>query len=99
MIFQSIEIELSKLLLSEKRLFSNKQNQDFIIYASEVFNENGSIIEDFKEKINEIKLLTNEEKVTFSKILWKIDYKLILFNIKSLFLYFAKKEILMGMKY
>ena len=69
MIFQSIEIELSKLLLSEKRLFSNKQNQDFIIYASEVFNENGSIIEDFKEKINEIKLLTNEEKVTFSKIL------------------------------
>ena len=99
MIFQSIEIELSKLLLSEKRLFSNKQNQDFIIYASEVFNENGSIIEDFKEKINEIKLLTNEEKVTFSKILWKIDYKLILFNIQSLFLYFAKKRNINGMKY
>ena len=78
MIFQSIEIELSKLLLSEKRLFSNEKNQDFIIYASEVFNENGSIIEDFKEKINEIKLLNNEKKVIFSNILGKIDYKLIL---------------------
>ena len=29
--FYSIEVELSKILLPEKRLFLNEQNQDFII--------------------------------------------------------------------
>ena len=89
--FQSIEIELSKILLSEKRLFCNEQNQEFITYAFECFNQNHCIILDFKDKINEIKVLTSEEKATFSKIIEKIDYKIILFNMQSLFLYFNEK--------
>ena len=67
--FYAIEVELSKLLLSEKRLFSNEQNQEFITYAFEGFNKNECIIVDFQEKINEIKLLTIEEKNILSNIL------------------------------
>jgi hypothetical protein len=90
--FQNIEIELSKLLLPEKRLFFNENYQDFISYTSEGFNQNECIILDFKEKIKEIKLLTKEEKVTLSNLIEKIDYKLILFNIQSLFLFFTKNK-------
>ena len=94
--FQSIEIELSKLLLSEKRLFSNEQNQDFITYAFEVLNQNECIILDFKEKIKETKVLDDEEKLLFSKIIHRIDNELILFNIQSLFLYFTQKRNING---
>ena len=94
--FKSIEIELSKILLPEKRLFSNEHNQDFIVYAFEAFNHNECIISNFKDKINEIKLLSNEEKITLSNITEKIDYKLILFNLQSLFLYFTKKRNISG---
>ena len=94
--FQNIEIELSKILLPEKRLFSNEQNQDFITYAFEGFNQNECIILDFKEKINEVKLLSNEEKTIFSNIVEGIDYKLILFNLQTLFLFFTKKRNIIG---
>ena len=95
--FQNIEIELSKLLLPEKRLFSNEQNQDFILYAFEGFNQNECIILYFKEKINEVKLLSKEEKTIFSNIIEGIDYRLILFNFQSLFLFFiTKRNIIIG---
>ena len=94
--FQNIEIELSRLLLPEKRLFSNEQNQDFIAYAFEGFNQNECIILDFKEKINEVKLLSNEEKTIFSNIVEGLDYKLILFNLQTLFLFFTKKRNIIG---
>ena len=90
--FQSFEIELSKLLLSEKRLFSNEQNQDFITYAFEFFSQNKCIILDFKEKIKE----ADEEKLLFSKIIQRIDNELILCNIQSLFLYFTQKRNING---
>ena len=92
----SIEVELSKLLLPEKRLFFNEQKQDFIIYAFEGFNQNECIILDFKEKIKEVKLLSNEEKVNLSNLIERIDYKLILFNLQSLFLYFVNKKNISG---
>ena len=94
--FQNIEIELSKLLLPEKRLFSNEQNQDFIEYTFEGFNRNECIILDFKEKINEVKLLSNEEKTIFSNIIEGIDYRLILFNFQTLFLFFVTKRNIIG---
>ena len=82
--------------MPEKRLFSNEQNQDFIIYAFEGFNENESIILNFKEKIKEVKLLSNEEKANLSNLIERIDYKLILFNLQSLFLYFTNKRNILG---
>ena len=94
--FYEIEIELTKLLLSGKRLFSNEQEQEFITYAFEGFNKNECIIVDFQEKIKEIKLLTPEEKETLSNILQKADYKLFLFNLQSLFYYFTKKRNIDG---
>ena len=94
--FFSIEVELSKILLPEKRLFSNEQNQDFIIYAFEGFNQNECIILDFKEKIKEIQLLSNEEKANLKNLIERIDYKLILFNLQSLFLYFVNKRNING---
>lgn len=94
--FKSIEIELSKILLPEKRLFSNEQNQDFIAYAFEGFNQNECIISNFKDKIDKYKTLSNEEKSTLFNIIEKIDYKLILFNLQSLFLYFTKKGNISG---
>ena len=94
--FFSIEVELSKIILPEKRLFSNEQNQDFIIYAFEGFNENECIILNFKEKIKEVKLLSNEEKANLSNLIERIDYKLILFNLQSLFLYFTNKRNILG---
>ena len=94
--FNSIEIELAKKLLTGKRLFSNEQNQEFIIYAFEGFNQNECIILDFKEKIKEIKCLTQIEKDIISNIIQKLDYKLILFNLQSLFLYFTKKRNIDG---
>ncbi len=94
--FFSIEVELSKIILPEKRLFSNEQNQDFIIYAFEGFNENECIILNFKEKIKEVKILSNEEKANLSNLIERIDYKLILFNLQSLFLYFTNKRNILG---
>ena len=92
----SIEIELAKILLTEKRLLANEQNQDFIIYEFEGFNHNNNLILNYKEKIKEIKLLSNEEKVNFENIIEKIDYKLILFNLQTLFLYFVNKSNIIG---
>lgn len=94
--FSSIEIELTKKLLPEKRLFSNEQEQDFIIYAFEGFNQNECIILEFRNKIKEVKYLTKEEKVILSNILQKVDYKLILFNLQTLFLYFINKRNIDG---
>ena len=94
--FDSIEKELSKILLPHKRLFANEQNQDFITYAFEGFNQNECIILDFKEKIKEIKYLTKEEKMNLSNIFKKIDYKLLLFDLQSLFLYFNTKRNIDG---
>ena len=94
--FYSIEVELSKILLPEKRLFCDEQNQNFISYTFEGFNQNECIILDFKEKIKECKLLSNEEKVNLSNLIERIDYNLILFNLQSLFLYFVNKKNISG---
>ena len=94
--FLSIEIELSKILLPEKRLFSNEEKQVFITYAFDIFNNNMNIISDYKEKIKEIKVLSNEEKANLSNIIEKIDYKLIIFNLQSLLLYFSYKRNING---
>ena len=94
--FYSIEVELSKILLPQKRLFKNEQIQDFIIYAFENFNNNSNIILDFIEKIKKMELLSNDEKANLNKIIKNIDYKLILFNLQSLFLYFVNKKNING---
>ena len=46
--------------------------------------------------MKEIKYLINEEKSILSNIMEKVDYKLILFNLQSLFLYFTKKRNIDG---
>ena len=69
----SIEIELAKILLTEKRLLANEQNQDFIIYEFEGFNHNNNLILNYKEKIKEIKLLSNEEKANLENIIEKVN--------------------------
>ena len=94
--FDSIEKELSKIILPGKRLFSNEKEQNFITYALEGFNQNENIILDFIEKIKDINYLTKEEKDTLLNILRKVDYKLILFNLQSLFLYFVRKKNIDG---
>ena len=91
-----IEVELSKILLPEKRLFLNEQNQDFIIYSFEGFNNNNNIILDFKEKIKQVKLLSKEEKINLLTLIEKIDYKIILFNFQTLLLYFVNKSNIIG---
>jgi len=93
---KSIEIELTKVLLPEKRLFLNEDHQDFITYAFEGFNQNESIILDFKEKIKEVQFLTNEEKANISNLIKKIDYNLILFNLQSLLLYMVNARNITG---
>jgi len=92
----SIEIELSKILLPGKRLFSNEEDQNFITYAFDGFNKNMNIIADYRVKIKEIKVLSNEEKTYLSNIIEKIDYKVIIFNLQSLFLYFSYKRNING---
>ncbi|OUM67355.1 hypothetical protein PIROE2DRAFT_58828 [Piromyces sp. E2] len=94
----AIEIELAKILLPEKRLFLNEDHQDFITYAFEGFNQNECIILDFKEKIQRIKFLTNEEKANISNLIKKnkIDYNLILFNLQSLLLYMVNARNING---
>ncbi|ORX57745.1 hypothetical protein BCR36DRAFT_318513 [Piromyces finnis] len=94
--FNSIEMELTKILLPEKRLFLNEDNQDFITYAFEGFNQNESIILDYKEKIQKVKTLTNEEKVNIAKHIKKIDYNVILFNLQSLLLYMTNAKNITG---
>ena len=69
----SIEIELAKILLIEKQLLANEQNQDFIIYEFEGFNHNNNLILNYKEKIKEIKLLSNEEKANLENIIEKVN--------------------------
>jgi hypothetical protein len=94
--FYSIEVELSKILLPEKRLFFNEQRQDFITYAFEGFNQNENVILDFQEKLKKMGHLSNEEKANISNMTERIDYKLILFNLQSLFLYFNNKRNITG---
>jgi len=93
--FYSIEVELSKILLPEKKIFLNEQHQEFITYAFEEFNQNETLILDFKEKIK-VNLLSNEEKANLFNLTKKIDYKLILFNLQSLFLYFIHRRNITG---
>jgi len=94
--FYSIEVELSKILLPEKRLFLNEQHQDFVTYAFEEFNQNESLILDYKEKIKNVKLLTKEEKALLNRLLQRKDYNLFLFNLQSLFLYFINEKNIDG---
>jgi len=92
----SIEVELSKILLPEKRQFLNEQNQDFMTYAFEEFNQNESLILDFKEKIETTYTLSKDEKSRLQKLIKKIDGKKFLFNMQSLFLYFTNRKNITG---
>ena len=94
--FDSIEKELSNILLPGKRIFANEQEQEFMNYALEAFNQNECIILDFIEKIKEIQYLTYEQKIILSNILEKVDYNLILFNLQTLFLYFVRNKNIDG---
>ncbi|OUM66041.1 hypothetical protein PIROE2DRAFT_6839 [Piromyces sp. E2] len=87
--FESIENELSKILLPRKKLF--KEDQYYIKYIMEDFNQNDSVICDFKNKINNSdEMLTDVEKNIITE---NNDYKLLLFNIQTLFIYFNSKNI------
>jgi len=91
-----IEKELTKILLSGKRLFENEHNQEFIAYSFEGLNKNNNIILDFKEKINNESSLTDEDKNDINKLVQNLNYKIILMNLQSLFLYFTNKRNITG---
>jgi len=93
---EAIEIELSKILLPGKKLLMEEKYQQFITYKFEGFSQNANIITDFKNKIVHEETLSYEEKSSIEKLIEKIDYKLILSNIQSLFLYFINKKNIMG---
>ncbi|KAG4089111.1 hypothetical protein H8356DRAFT_1007620 [Neocallimastix lanati (nom. inval.)] len=92
----SIENELSKLLLSGKKLLKEETEQEYINYAFEAFNQDETIIERFNKKISNKKLLSNEEKTKLMYEIKSIDYKLVIFNMQSLFLYFINIKNITG---
>eukprot|EP00833_Pecoramyces_ruminatium_P011837 jgi/Orpsp1_1/1185869/evm.model.c7180000095707.1 len=94
--FESIEKELTKILLYKKCLFKNEQEMEFITYSFEGFNQNESIISNFREKIKNLESLTSEEKASIDNLIKRIDYKTILFNLQSLLLYFNNKRNICG---
>eukprot|EP00833_Pecoramyces_ruminatium_P005046 jgi/Orpsp1_1/1179078/evm.model.c7180000067839.1 len=85
--FESIENELSKILLPGKKLF--KDEQDFIKYNFEEFIQNDSFILNFKNLVENNKLLTSDERTEINNFNKKNDYKSILFNLQTLLLYFT----------
>jgi len=94
--FDAIEVVLSKLLLSGKKLLKEEQEQIFINYAFEVFNQDETIITRYKDKIKNDTLLTKEEISRFTRKIRSIDYKIIIINLQSLFLYFINKKNITG---
>eukprot|EP00833_Pecoramyces_ruminatium_P002451 jgi/Orpsp1_1/1176483/evm.model.c7180000057803.1 len=94
--FETIEKELTKILLYKKCLFKNEQEMEFITYSFEGFNQNESIISNFREKIKNLESLTSEEKESIDNLIKRIDYKTILFNLQSLLLYFNNERNING---
>eukprot|EP00833_Pecoramyces_ruminatium_P009261 jgi/Orpsp1_1/1183293/evm.model.c7180000084581.1 len=90
------ENELKRILLHKKFLFKNEQDMEFITYSFEGFIQNVSIISDFKEKIKILESLTSEEKASIDNLTKRIDYKIILFNLQSLLLYFNNERSVNG---
>jgi len=94
--FNFIEVELTKILLPEKRLLFDETKQKFISYMNEGFANNANIITDFMDKIVEIKPLSSDDKSSIDNINQKIDYKIILINLETLFSYFTNKRNING---
>ena len=94
--FDSIENELSKLLLPGKKLFKGELEQEFINYAFEAFNQDETIITKYKDKIQNAKSLSTEERTKLNHAIKGMDYNKIIFNLQSLFLYFINKKNITG---
>ncbi|OUM60841.1 hypothetical protein PIROE2DRAFT_13322 [Piromyces sp. E2] len=94
--FNSIEIELSKILLTNKRCFYGERDQLFISYNSEGFTKNYNIITDFRNKIEKEELLEKEDKNNIKNSIERFNYEVILVNLQSLFLYFTNKRNISG---
>eukprot|EP00833_Pecoramyces_ruminatium_P010610 jgi/Orpsp1_1/1184642/evm.model.c7180000090364.1 len=94
--FNSIEKELTKILLSDKKLFYNEKEQLFISYTSEGFTKNYNIISDFKNKIEREEVLEKEDKNNIKNSIERFNYDVILVNLQSLFLYFTNKRNING---
>jgi len=94
--FDAIENELSKILLSGKKLLKEEKQQEFINYAFETFNQDETLITRFKEKVKKTEQLSNEEKTCLTHKIKGIDYKKIIFNLQSLLLYFTNYKNIKG---
>jgi len=94
--FKSIEIELAKILLTDKRLFCDEREQLFISYNYEGFTKNYDIISNFKSKIKNEELLEKEDRTNIEKSIDQVNYEIILVNLQSLFLYFTNKRNING---
>jgi len=92
----SIEKKLAEILLFRKHLLKNEQEMEFITYSFEGFNQNESIISDFREKIKKSEALSSEEKAAIINLVKEMDYTVILFNLQSLLLYFNNKRNIAG---
>jgi len=98
--FNGIELILTKILLPGKRLFKNEYEQKFISYCQERFEGNHNIISDFYEKIMQNgqkgTAFSKEEKKSIEDKNKKWDYKFILNNLQSLFLFFTNEKSIQG---
>jgi len=69
---------------------------EFITYSFEGFNHNESIISDYREKIKKSETLSSEEKVSVINLVKEMDFKVILFNLQFILLYFSNKRNIAG---
>jgi len=89
-------IKLAEILLFRKHLLKNEQEMEFITYSFEGFNHNESIISDYREKIKKSETLSSEEKVAVINLVKEMDFKVILFNLQFILLYFSNKRNIAG---
>jgi len=89
-------IKLAEILLFRKHLLKNEQEMEFITYSFEGFNHNESIISDYREKIKKSETLSSEEKVSVINLVKEMDFKVILFNLQFILLYFSNKRNIAG---
>ena len=89
--FKNINIELGKILLPGKRLFSTEQ--DFIIYAFEGYaGKNSNVIQIFNENYPQDKIDINVKIDLRNDLAAYADYKEILFNLQILIFHYHKKK-------
>ena len=89
--FEAIELELGKIILPGKRLFST--NQNFVIYGFEGYRgDKSSVIQNFEEKYSQEDLKDEEKAILNSFLQENHDFNQIMFSIQLLIFYLSKEN-------